>query len=301
MKKLLCYIIMMIVVLLMTSCTIMTNQDTDIDKDIGEDNPRLFTLYEQTIPQPITYKAYEGTTVSVKQGEEYLNDREIIYKDCGLSEVRYDATFGTYTTVSTSMAWDKYKQNVWSQDAQKEYGIGCYINEGLWKALSNVIIETENWRITFVTPMEVLTTSKVEDENYMILIDNIVLNNEVTLSRFGSCDRIGVRSGDKCKVKTWNRLLGYESLTDMYLIEKGTTEEGSHLYDIRQKIRSGRNGQNVEMQIVEQDVVVENLFSCNTITFTLYEIPCDDFIVDIKEIYATGKPITDITISTATK
>lgn len=144
------------------------NDDSDVqEEEKKEIKGWLNGLYENTTAQPITYNVHSKEAVIVKQGIENLTQEEIDTAKNG-STVLFrgeDYSFGPST-------WETYKEKC----ETGFYEFPTPYNEGMWNALSNIVIETDNWRLAVVTPEVWIFTRKTE-EDISVLVDPFVYNN----------------------------------------------------------------------------------------------------------------------------
>lgn len=124
-------------------------------------------LYENTTAQPLKYNLRSEKNVIVKQGIENLTQEEIDVAKNGDTVLfrGEDYSFGPST-------WETYK----GKCETGFYEFPTPYNEGMWNALSNIVIETDNWRLAIVTP-EVWVFTRKTEEDINVLVEPFVYNN----------------------------------------------------------------------------------------------------------------------------
>lgn len=138
--------------------------------EVTEINGWLNGLYENTTAQPIAYNVRTEKNVTVKQGVEHLTQKEINVAKDGYTVVNNvfnedNCSFGPST-------WETYK----TKCETGFYEFPTPYNEGMWNALSNIVIETDDWRLAIVTPEVWIFTNKTE-ESVDVFVEPFVYNN----------------------------------------------------------------------------------------------------------------------------
>lgn len=229
----------------MMLCGALINTGCASNKEPMEKEPR--SLYIQTMPNPISYEILNDSDISINQGKEFLNESEMLFSTDGIPYTYESTSFGKRQYILKEEDWETYNRHV-SNEIKKYNGDkdGCYFNKGLWDAMSDIVIETDKWRLTIINPSDILATSK-DGKNHYIVFDNLKLDDNMPMGAVIRHDTIVIHG---------------TPAYDYDFIETPSFTDHTGLYRV-----------NMNKPIAYYETSTDYSHGCNAIEFTIQEIP----------------------------